>query len=76
MRLLRNGNNNRATEATNANSESSRSHAVLQILINKIPKAGGFKYTALSGKLSMIDLAGSERGTVTENRGLRLREGA
>ncbi len=24
----------------------------------------------------MIDLAGSERGTVTENRGLRLREGA
>lgn len=28
------------------------------------------------GKLSLIDLAGSERGTVTENRGLRLREGA
>jgi kinesin family member 18/19 len=26
----------------------------------------------LSGKLSLIDLAGSERGTVTENRGLRL----
>ena len=76
MRLLRNGNANRATEATKANSESSRSHAVLQILINKVPKAGGFKYTALSGKLSMIDLAGSERGTVTENRGLRLREGA
>ena len=76
MRLLRNGNANRATEATKANSESSRSHAVLQIFINKVPKAGGFKYTALSGKLSMIDLAGSERGTVTENRGLRLREGA
>jgi kinesin family member 18/19 len=30
----------------------------------------------LVGKLSLIDLAGSERGTVTENRGLRLREGA
>jgi kinesin family member 18/19 len=30
----------------------------------------------LAGKLSLIDLAGSERGTVTENRGLRLREGA
>jgi kinesin family protein 18/19 len=28
------------------------------------------------GKLSLIDLAGSERGTVTENRGIRLREGA
>ena len=32
--------------------------------------------SALSSKLSLIDLAGSERGTVTENRGLRLREGA
>ena len=30
----------------------------------------------LKGKLSLIDLAGSERGTVTENRGIRLREGA
>jgi kinesin family protein 18/19 len=30
----------------------------------------------LCGKLSLIDLAGSERGTVTENRGIRLREGA
>ena len=30
----------------------------------------------LIGKLSLIDLAGSERGTVTENRGIRLREGA
>ena len=28
------------------------------------------------GKLSLIDLAGSERGTVTENRGIRLMEGA
>lgn len=30
----------------------------------------------VTGKLSLIDLAGSERGTVTENRGIRLREGA
>ena len=30
----------------------------------------------LQGKLSLIDLAGSERGNVTENRGIRLREGA
>jgi len=28
------------------------------------------------GKLSLIDLAGSERATVTTNRGARLREGA
>ena len=31
---------------------------------------------SIIGKLSLIDLAGSERGTVTENRGLRLMEGA
>lgn len=30
----------------------------------------------LESKLSLIDLAGSERGTVTENRGIRLKEGA
>ena len=30
----------------------------------------------LCGKLSLIDLAGSERGTVTGNRGIRLMEGA
>mmetsp|Transcript_42816 Transcript_42816/g.35968 ORF Transcript_42816/g.35968 Transcript_42816/m.35968 type:complete len:168 (-) Transcript_42816:702-1205(-) len=30
----------------------------------------------MESKLSLIDLAGSERGTVTENRGVRLREGA
>jgi kinesin family protein 18/19 len=30
----------------------------------------------LQGKLSLIDLAGSERGNATENTGIRLREGA
>lgn len=30
----------------------------------------------MCGKLSLIDLAGSERGTVTGNRGIRLMEGA
>lgn len=76
MKLLRLGNSRRTTESTKANSESSRSHAVLQVYVSKKPKASGYKYSSLLGKLSMIDLAGSERGTVTENRGLRLREGA
>jgi len=30
----------------------------------------------LTGKLSLIDLAGSEWGNATENTGIRLREGA
>lgn len=76
MKLLRLGNSRRTTESTKANAESSRSHAVLQVYVNKKPKASGYKYSSLMGKLSMIDLAGSERGTVTENRGMRLREGA
>lgn len=76
MRLLVIGNSRRTTESTKANSESSRSHAVLQVMVTKKPLTANYKYQAYTGKLSMIDLAGSERGTVTENRGLRLREGA
>ena len=39
-------------------------------------KAKNTEEEVFCGKLSLIDLAGSERGTVTENRGIRLREGA
>lgn len=53
----------RTTEATSANKTSSRSHAILQVIVGK-------------SKLSMIDLAGSERAADTENRGVRLVEGA
>ena len=45
----------RTTGTTGANSDSSRSHAVLAITI-KEPNGKIF------GKLSFIDLAGSERG--------------
>ncbi|EAR82440.2 kinesin motor catalytic domain protein (macronuclear) [Tetrahymena thermophila SB210] len=34
------------------------------------------KYTVLTSKLCLVDLAGSERAAVTENKGLRLQEGA
>lgn len=76
MSLLLMGNNRRTTESTNANETSSRSHAVFQISIVMSQKIKGGKTQKLIGKLSLIDLAGSERGTVTENRGIRLREGA
>lgn len=76
MTLLFTGNKRRTTEATNANLTSSRSHAVFQIIVNSKPKTKNTNIESLSSKLSLIDLAGSERGTVTENRGLRLREGA
>jgi hypothetical protein len=46
----------RTTGKTGANDNSSRSHAVLQVLL-KDTKTDG-----IHGKLSFIDLAGSERG--------------
>ena len=76
MMFLRKGNRNRSQEPTGANEVSSRSHAVLQVLISvsSTDKAGN-KIDRYS-KLSMIDLAGSERAAETNNRGQRMIEGA
>ena len=73
MELLQAGNENRTVEPTEANACSSRSHAVLQITIELHDKVSDKISTA---KLNLIDLAGSERGAVTQNRGIRLVEGA
>ena len=40
------------------------------------PKSSGLSTDVKVAKMSLIDLAGSERATVTTNRGARLREGA
>ncbi|OBZ87038.1 Kinesin-related protein 6 [Choanephora cucurbitarum] len=50
------GNAGRTTGRTGANSKSSRSHAVLQVLLRTR------QTNKVYGKLSFIDLAGSERG--------------
>ena len=73
---IRNGNKRRTCEPTMANETSSRSHAVLQISIEYRDKASGIEAEIISGKLSLIDLAGSERASTTKNRGIRLLEGA
>lgn len=52
MNILMVGNSRRITEATEANSESSRSHAVLQITVTKSPKTKGIKFKKIIGKLS------------------------
>jgi len=62
-------------EPTGANEVSSRSHAVLQITIEQKMKHGMFEEILIS-KLSLIDLAGSERASNTNNRGQRMIEGA
>ena len=54
-----------------ANATSSRSHAVLQLTCESNLQNN----TLVVGKLSMIDLAGSERGAKTGNTGKRMLEG-
>lgn len=51
------GNQGRTTGKTGVNNKSSRSHAVLQIILRLKDKP-----SEIHGKLSFIDLAGSERG--------------
>ncbi|KAJ1633366.1 P-loop containing nucleoside triphosphate hydrolase protein [Pavlovales sp. CCMP2436] len=74
--LLTQGNMARAQEPTAANKTSSRSHAILQVTIEQQEKTANFVGAVKCGKLSLIDLAGSERASKTENTGMRLKEGA
>lgn len=60
----------RASGSTSANQHSSRSHAVFQIILRSNKKK-------IHGKLSLIDLAGNERGADTSNSDRQTRmEGA
>ncbi|BBM99793.1 kinesin family member 2/24 [Marchantia polymorpha subsp. ruderalis] len=72
------GNASRSTGSTGANEESSRSHAILQLVIKKSPDGSDAKAAARpQGKLSFIDLAGSERGADTTDNDRQTRmEGA
>jgi len=76
MALLHQANKHRTTEATGANVVSSRSHAVLQVVVEQRERTADIVAQVNVGKLSMIDLAGSERASQTANKGMRLIEGA
>ena len=76
MKILKRGNRNRTQEATGANETSSRSHAILQVSIEYKEKNSGIDFQIKYSKLSLIDLAGSERAAATNNKGIRLIEGA
>ena len=76
LSILRKANKNRTTESTNANEVSSRSHAVIQIQVEVKEKSEGIEVEIINSKFSLIDLAGSERASATQNKGIRLIEGA
>lgn len=76
MDMIVMGNANRTMSPTEANATSSRSHAVLQVNVIQKPRTAGLSEDHMCATLSIIDLAGSERASVTKNRGARLLEGA
>lgn len=71
LSIINHGNSTRTSGQTSANANSSRSHAVFQIVVR--PNGS----TKIHGKFSFIDLAGNERGadTSSANRQTRM-EGA
>ncbi|ONH98124.1 hypothetical protein PRUPE_7G231000 [Prunus persica] len=75
--FIEKGNATRSTGTTGANEESSRSHAILQLCIKRSADGTESKPARLIGKLSFIDLAGSERGADTTDNDKQTRmEGA
>lgn len=75
MELVFKGNEQRTVSPTEANAASSRSHAVLQINVCQRSKTADVSEDFTMATLSLIDLAGSERASVTKNQGRRLTEG-
>ncbi|CCE28830.1 probable kinesin-related protein KIP3 [Claviceps purpurea 20.1] len=76
MDMIIQGNEYRTVSPTEANATSSRSHAVLQINVAQKDRNADVNEPHTMATLSIIDLAGSERASVTKNRGVRLTEGA
>lgn len=71
MELIKKGSAQRSAGITSANLNSSRSHAVFQMVLRSETKE------ELYGKISLIDLAGNERGADTTNSDRQTRmEGA
>lgn len=69
--LMRLGNKNRSTAATNMNAESSRSHSIFILTITQNNTAD---LSCKIGKLYLVDLAGSERISKTGAEGQTLDE--
>lgn len=65
LQLIKKGDNNRKTSATDFNARSSRSHSILQIKLNTVDLIANSEQHSI---LSLCDLAGSERATSSLER--------
>ncbi|KAJ0404632.1 hypothetical protein P43SY_009845 [Pythium insidiosum] len=69
--LIKRGNKNRSTHATDMNEHSSRSHSILSIQLKSVNLVTS---SVANGRLFLVDLAGSERLSKTGAEGQRLKE--
>lgn len=67
MDVINFGLTERTTGTTAANADSSRSHAIMQVILRN-------PNNKMSGKMSFIDLAGSERGADTSDANKKTRQ--
>ena len=69
----------RVTGATAMNAESSRSHAIMSVIIEQVTRSSseleGDAVTLQTSKFNFVDLAGSERQKRTNAKGQRMKEG-
>lgn len=73
-RVMTIGNKNRSVGATDMNEQSSRSHAIFTVTIERSEKGADGDQHVRVGKLHLVDLAGSERQVKTGATGQRLKE--
>jgi hypothetical protein len=76
MTMVNIGNRNRTQEPTSRNEFSSRSHSVLQVLVETYDKTQGIDNNLHVSKLIICDLAGSEKSQVKTGHASRHQEGA
>lgn len=76
LEYLRKGNLLRSTGRTNANYESSRSHAIFTIMISQHETTPIGDIVLRRSSMKLVDLAGSERVSASGATGERLREGS
>lgn len=73
VQLLHDSTENRTSAATKMNTDSSRSHLVLEI---NVETTNTISNVVSNGRLTLVDLAGSERVSRSEATGIRLTEAA